>query len=189
MQENNDEQMSTLHDCNFDIDIEGEPLIILLSFPHEGTNKEGEQNDHPSIVVSLRCKSIEDPSRAQLHNHCLVDNNLGQYSSHTYFNSDLVHILIEEENVENNMTSFEDKSHDNYDLIVSEHPCPNGIDKIPYPILNQDVLVQCMDTDLASNLAIIPGIQSKTFYSSKSESNYSKSSGRKFSIQPPVSAF
>ena len=63
------------------------------------------------------------------------------------------------------MTSFEDKSHDNYDMIVSEHPCPNGIDKIPYPILNQDVLVQCMDTDLVSNLAIIPRIQVKTLLS------------------------
>ena len=38
-------------------------------------------------------------------------------------------------------------------------------DKIPYPILNQDVLVQFMDTDLVSNLAIIPRIQVKTFLS------------------------
>ena len=109
MQENNDEQMSTLHDYNFDVDIEGEPVRILSSSPHEGTYKEGEWNDHPSIVDSLRCKSIEDPSRAQLHNHCMVDNNLGQYSSHTDFNSNLDHILTKEENVENNMTPFEDK--------------------------------------------------------------------------------
>ena len=47
-------------------------------------------------------------------------------------------------------------------MIVSKHLCPN---KIPYPILNHDVLVQCMDTDLASNIAIIPKIQLKTFYS------------------------
>ena len=26
-------------------------------------------------------------------------------------------------------------------MIVSEHPCPNDINKIPYPIFNQDVLI------------------------------------------------
>ena len=36
MQENNDEKMSTLQNCNFDIDIEGEPLRTLSSFPREG---------------------------------------------------------------------------------------------------------------------------------------------------------
>ena len=134
----------------------------MSSFPHEGTNKEGEQNDHPSIVDLLRCKSIEYPSRAQLHNHFLVDKNLGQHSNHMDF-LDFDHTLTEEENVDNNLISFEDKSHDNYDMIACEHPCPNGIDKIPYLILNQDVSVQCMDTDLASNI----GIQFKTFYSHK----------------------
>ena len=67
------------------------------------------------------------------------------------------------------MISFEDKSHDNYDTIVSElgrnHPCLNGIDKIHHPILNQDVLVKCVDIDLVSDLAIIHRIQLKTFYS------------------------
>ena len=47
-------------------------------------------------------------------------------------------------------------------MIVSKHPCFN---KIPHPLLNQDVSVQCVDTDLASNLAIIPGIQLKAFFS------------------------
>ena len=69
---------------------------------------------HPQLI---RCKSIEDPSRAQPHNHRLIDNNLGQCSSHIDFDSDFDHILTKEENVENNLTSFEDKSHDNYDMI------------------------------------------------------------------------
>ena len=75
MQENNDEQMSTLQDCNFDIDIEGELIKIWSSLAQEGTNQEGEQNNHyqeSSIVDTLICKSIEDP-------HGLVDN---------YFDSD-----------------------------------------------------------------------------------------------------
>ena len=51
-------------------------------------------------------------------------------------------------------------------MILSEHIHPNGIDKIIYPILNQDVSVQCVDTDIASNhLAIIPGIQLNLFFS------------------------
>ena len=51
-------------------------------------------------------------------------------------------------------------------MILSEHPLPNGIDEILYPILNQDVSVQCVDTDLTSNhLAITHGIQLKTFFS------------------------
>ena len=112
----------------------------MSSLAQEGTNKEGEQNDHyqePSIVESLICESIEDP-------HCLVDN---------YLDSNFYHI------------SKEDQSHDNYDMIVSEldkkHPCS----KIPYPIFNQDVSVQCVDINLSSNLAIIPGIQLKSFFS------------------------
>ena len=111
MQESDDEQLLTLQDYDFDIDIEGELVRILSSFPQEGIDKEGEQNDHSSIVDSLKCKSIEDPSRAQLHNHCLVDNNLGQRSSHTDL-SDFDHTLTEEENVENNLISFEHKSYD-----------------------------------------------------------------------------
>ena len=39
MQENNDEQMSTLPECNVDIDIEGELVRILSSSPHESTYK------------------------------------------------------------------------------------------------------------------------------------------------------
>ena len=50
-------------------------------------------------------------------------------------------------------------------MIVSgpnkNHPCS----KIIYPIFNQDVSVQCVDIDLASNLAFIPVIQLKFFYS------------------------
>ena len=76
MQENDDnEQISTLHDYDLGIDIEGELLRILSSLPKE----EGEQNDHyqePSIVDSLICESIKDP-------HCLVDD---------YFNSNVDHI-------------------------------------------------------------------------------------------------
>ena len=95
----------------------------------------------PSIVDFLICESIEDT-------HCLVDN---------YFDSSFDHI------------SKEDQSHDNYDMIVSEldkkNPCPNDINKIPYPILDQDMSVQCVDTDLALNLAIILGTQLKAFFS------------------------
>ena len=47
-------------------------------------------------------------------------------------------------------------------MIVSKHACPS---KIPHPLLNQEVSVQCVDTDLASNLAIIPGIQLKIVFS------------------------
>ena len=129
------------HDiCNFDIDIEGELIKIWSSLAQEGTNQEGEQNDHyqeSSIAESITYESIEYP-------HCLVDD---------YLDSNFDHI------------SEEDQSHGNYDMIVSEHPCSNGIDKIPYPILNQDVSVQCVDTELASSLAIIPGIQLKDFFS------------------------
>ena len=77
MQESDDYQISTLQDYDLDIDIEGELIKILSSLAQEGTNKEGEQNDHyqePSIVESLICESIEDP-------HCLVDN---------YFESNLI---------------------------------------------------------------------------------------------------
>ena len=140
MQENDDDQISTLQDYDLDIDIEGELIKIWSSLAQEGTNQEGEQNDYyqeSSLVDTLICESIEDP-------HCLVDD---------YFESNFDHI------------SKEDQSHGNYDMIVSEHPCSNGIDKIPYPILNQDVSVQCVDTDLASNLAIIPGIELKAFFS------------------------
>ena len=140
MQESDDDQISTLQDYDHDIDIEVELIKILSSLAQEGTNKEGEQNDHyqePSIVESLICESVGDP-------HCLVDS---------YLDSNIYHILEE------------DQSHDNYDMIVSEldqkHPCS----KIPYPLFNQDMLVQCEDTDLVSNLAIIPGIKLKTFFS------------------------
>ena len=88
MQGNDDEKMSTLQDYDFDIDIEGELIRFLSSLPKEGTNKEREQNDHfqePYIVDSLIRESIEDPYREQLHNHCLVDDNLSQCSSHTDF--------------------------------------------------------------------------------------------------------
>ena len=43
-------------------------------------------------------------------------------------------------------------------MIVSKHPCPS---KIRNP-LNHDALVQCVDTDLVSNLEITPGINLKT---------------------------
>ena len=67
----------------------------MSSLPEEGTDKEGEQNDHyqePSIVESLIYESIEDP-------HCLVND---------YFDSNVDHIL--EAN----------QSHGNIDMIVSE---------------------------------------------------------------------
>ena len=111
IQENDDDQMLTLQDYDLDIDIEGELVKILSSLTQEGTNKEGEQNNHyqePSKVESLICESIEDP-------HCLVDD---------YLDSNFDHI------------SEEDQSHDNYDMIVSgpnkKHPCS----KFLYPIFN-----------------------------------------------------
>ena len=111
MQENDYDQISTIQDYDLDIDIEGELIKSWSSLAKEGTNQEGEQNNHyqeSSIVDTLICDSIEDP-------HGLVDN---------YFDPD--HILEE------------DRSHDNHDMIVSKHPCHN---KIPHALLNQDVLV------------------------------------------------
>ena len=46
IQENDDEEMSTLQDYDLDIDIDEENIRILSSLPQEGTYKEGEQNDH-----------------------------------------------------------------------------------------------------------------------------------------------
>ena len=132
-QENVDEQVSTLQDYDLDVDIEEELIRIFSSLAQEGIDNEGEQNDQyqePSITDSLICESIE-------YLPCLVDDNF-------------------------NHISEEEQSHDNYDTIVNEpskkHPCPNGIDKIHHPILNQDVLVKCVNIDLVSDLAIIPRI-------------------------------
>ena len=82
----------------------------MSSLPKDDTNREGEQNDHyqeTSIADSVISESIGDLSREQIHSHCLVDNNLSQCSSHMDFNLDFDHILAEEENFENNPTSFE----------------------------------------------------------------------------------
>ena len=67
---------------------------------------------------------------------------------------------------DNNEELKEEQSHDD-DTVVSgldqEHyngdPCPNRIDRILHPILNQDLL----GTDIVSNLEIIPRIKLKTF--------------------------
>ena len=63
----------------------------------------------------------------------------------------------------------EEQSHD--DTIVSEldqehcneDPCLDSIDRILHPILNYNMLVQCVDTDLVSNLEITPRINLKLF--------------------------
>ena len=47
----------------------------------------------------------------------------------------------------------------------NEDPCPDSIDRILHPILNQNMLVQCVDTDLVSNLEITPGINLKALSS------------------------
>ena len=123
MQESDDDQISTLQDYDLDINIEGELIKILSSLAQEGTNKEGEKNDHyqeSPIAKSITCESIEDP-------HCLVDD---------YLDSNLYHI------------SEEDQSHDNYDMIVSELDQKHHCSKISYPIFNHDMLVQSKDTDL-----------------------------------------
>ena len=65
----------------------------------------------------------------------------------------------------------EEQSHD--DTIVSkldqehcnEEPCPDNIDRILHPILNQNMLIQCVDTDLVLNLEITPGINLKALSS------------------------
>ena len=46
IQENDDDQMLTLQKYDLNIDIEGELIIIFSSLAQEGTNKEGEKNDH-----------------------------------------------------------------------------------------------------------------------------------------------
>ena len=108
----------------------------MSSLAQGGTNKEGKLNDNYQEPSIVDSLICESIEDP----HCMVDD---------YFD----HILEE------------DQSRDNYDMIVSEsdqnNPCPNGIDKIPY----QGLLVQCVDTNLVSNLAIIPRIKLKTFSS------------------------
>ena len=120
----------------------------MSSLAQEGANEEGEQNDHyqePSKVESLIYESIEDP-------RCLVDD---------YLDSNFDHI------------SEQDQSRDSYDMVVSEldqehcneDPYPDNIDRILHPILNQNMLVQCVDIDVVLNLEITPRINLKALSS------------------------
>ena len=85
----------------------------------------------------------------------------------------------------------EEQSHD--DTIISEldqehcneEPCLDSIDRILHPILNQNMLVQCVDTDLISNLEITPGINLNALSSHQILRSIIPSL-RKFSTHPPV---
>ena len=88
--------------------IEEELIGILSSLNQEDIDEEEEQNDYyqdSSIVDSLICESIEDP-------HCLVNN---------YLDLDFDHNFEEEENFENNTTSFERQLCPRY--MVEKHTC------------------------------------------------------------------
>ena len=76
-----------------------------------------------------------------------------------YLMSDNTEELREEQSHDDTVVSELDQEHCN------EGPCPNDIDRILHPILNQDMLVQCVVTDLVLNLEIIPRINLKAFSS------------------------
>ena len=67
--------------------------------------------------------------------------------------------LKEEQSHDDTIVSELDQEHCNEDL------CPSSINRILHPILNQNMLVQCVDTDLVSNLEITPGINLKALSS------------------------
>ena len=98
--------------------------------------------------------------------------------------------------VKRNEQSIEEQSHDN-DMVVSElnqehyngDPCPNGLDRIPHPILNQDALVQCVDTNLVSNLEIILGMKLKAFPSHQIPRSIIPSLGENFQSTLPSQLF
>ena len=68
----------------------------LLLLPKAVTEKildfiRGRESNHhqeASIVEPSICESIKEPLEEELHSHCLIDDNLSQYSSHLNLNSD-----------------------------------------------------------------------------------------------------
>ena len=58
-------------------------------------------NQEASIVEPSIYESIKEPLEEQLHSHCLIDDNLSQYSSHLNLDSDFDEI---------NQTSVEEQS-------------------------------------------------------------------------------
>ena len=69
------------------------------------------------------------------------------------------YLELKEQSCDDTIISELDQEHCN------EEPCLDNIDRILHPILNQNMLVQCVDTDLVSNLEITPGINLKALSS------------------------
>ena len=60
--------------------------------------REPDHHQEASIVEPSICESIKEPLEEELHSHCLIDNNLSQYSSYLNLDSDFDHNFEEEEN-------------------------------------------------------------------------------------------
>ena len=142
MQESDDDQISTFQDYDLNIDIEGELIKILSSLAQEGTNKEGEQNDHyqeTSLVEPSIGEVIQELLKEQLHSHCLIDDNLSQCATYPNLDSYLDHITAEEEEVEIN------KEQSCGHIVIEEHACKSDreietklIDVFPYLELKEE---------------------------------------------------
>ena len=70
--------------------------------------REPDHHQEASIVEPSICESIKEPLEEELHSHCLIDDNLSQYPTYPYLDSDLDHITAKEEKVEINKTSVEE---------------------------------------------------------------------------------
>ena len=107
-----------------------------------------EPNNHyqeASIVEPSICESIKEPLEEKIHSHCLIDDNLSQYSNH--LNLDLDYDEI-------NQTSVEEQSCGH--IVTKEHACKSDretetelIDVFPYLELKEE---QSHDDTIVSEL-------------------------------------
>ena len=109
-----------------------------------------EPNNHhqeTSIVEPSICESIIEALKEQLHHHCLIDDNLSQYSSYPNLDSDFDYVSAEEEKVE---ISVEEQSCGH--IVVEDQVCEDDkevrsehIDIFPYQMNDDDHLssIEC----------------------------------------------
>ena len=67
--------------------------------------REPNHHQEASIVEPSIYESIKEPLEEQLHSHCLINDNLSQYSTYQNLDSDFDYITAEEEKLEINQTS------------------------------------------------------------------------------------
>ena len=107
-----------------------------------------EPNNHhqvASIVEPSICESTKEPLEEKLHSHCLIDDNLSQYSNYPNRDSDFDYVFVEEEKVEINQISVEEQSCGH--IVVEDQVCEDDkearnehIDIFPYQMNDDDHL-------------------------------------------------